>query len=563
MEMTINPTQASLTIGDDYEKTNTIKFTITLKGTGKVGLMLQIPVGENGVLRAAEDANNISVGTDGKPEIPQPILAQNSPSNTKGWNLGDPKKGVDVKDSTNLAVSITNILCRASEGTSQITVTGVTADKSLNDKPCPLTITKAKPTTAKKSILYFIAKPTSLIGSGKVTLTWDVVGKQEVRLEPPVGNAIAPATSPYTTDSLHEISAYTLRVGSEESQVTVNVLKEGWHKIEPLGDRAFPSVIFDSGGRTDDALYAIFVRHGGETRRQAVLCRSTDGITGWEVINEAVPDGTESSPGVRLGNRLWLIGGSAVDPETKSSGIRFYDLDHANEGWQDAVVTGDPFEERMGHACVIVNDTTIWVMGGLGKYQCLNDVWSFRIDGKERNKLSASRSQQLVPWWKPRCMFSAVNFNNMIWVCGGVTSPNGNPLGDMWSTDSSKISWKTRPTGGSPSVVANAIGTGAASCGDTLFTVVTNRTGGANWEIKPQMWTIGTRGITQLSDTWSSQDTPGFLPNNKPPTPHSVAVVRFGNARSGAVYDGLYLRALYRDAMYGDEVLRPNLWVKV
>jgi hypothetical protein len=311
-------------------------------------------------------------------------------------------------------------------------------------------------------------------------------------------------------------------------------------------------VIFDAAGRTDDALYAIFVRDEAAGRK-AVLCKSAGGIKDWRVINEAVPDGMESSPGVQLGNRLWLIGGSAVDPTRISNRIYYYDLDpgKTSGGWKDAVVTGFDDGARMGHACVILDDKTILVLGGLDKYHtCLNDVWSLTIgaSGEDVNAKQLSKESE----WSPRCMFSVVNFNSMIWVCGGVSSPNGNPLGDLWATESSnikatgpsKIDWKERPTGEKGSVVANAIGTGAAACDDTLFTLITNRTGGPNWQVNSEMWTIGKSGIRETSDSWVKSSQQPEFPNNLPSTPHSIVVVGFKNR--------LWFRRLYRNDMYGE-----------
>ncbi len=146
-------------------------------------------------------------------------------------------------------------------------------------------------------------------------------------------------------------------------------------------------------------------------------------------------------------------------------------------------------------------------------------------------------------------MFSVVNFNSMIWVCGGVSSPNGNPLGDLWATESSNIAWKERPTAEKGSVVANAIGTGAAACDDILFTLITNRTGGPNWQVDSEMWTIGKSGIRETSDTWVKSSQQPEFPNNLPSTPHSIAVVGFKN--------GLYFRHLYRNDMYGEIVGAP------
>ncbi len=103
-------------------------------------------------------------------------------------------------------------------------------------------------------------------------------------------------------------------------------------------------------------------------------------------------------------------------------------------------------------------------------------------------------------------------------------------------------------------MVANAIGTGAAACGDTLYTLLTNRTGGPDWRLEPAMWTIGKPGITSSSDCWTkSIHTPECM-DGSPSTPHSIAVVGFKNS--------LYCRRLYRGNMYGEVAAPLYVYVK-
>ncbi|MBS0169980.1 MAG: hypothetical protein JSR62_06460 [Nitrospira sp.] len=548
MTITLVPKAASLTIGDDYEKTNTLEFTIQLTGDEPVWLTLEMPVGDTGVLRRSEDGNDIRLDSTGPAPL-RCIPADSGTAPMKAWSLGDPDGGVPVAGSSTVSVKISHVLCRAKEGLSEITVIGTVGSLPSNIIR-KLPITKAKPTTAPSNpILYFTAEPTFMIGRGTVTLAWEVVGDHEASLQTPLGQRVASAKSPFT-ESLDRTGTYTLTVNGKRRQAAVNVLTTGWHKLYPLGRQAFPSVLFDSGGKCDDALYAIFVRADEKTGRQAVLCKSTDGLTSWKTVNDAVPDGMESSPGLRLGNRLWLIGGSAVDWDQKSKRICYYDLEHPAKGWRDATVTGaDGFKERMGHACVVVDDSTLWVMGGLGPYACLADVWEFKTDNNDRSTLHGTEKKGSSEGWRPRCLFSAVNFNKMIWVCGGVSSPNGNPLGDLWVTTPSKtISWTLRPKGSEGYVVAKAIGTGAAGCGDTLFTVVTNRTGGPSWTIAQAMWSIHKSGITSTSDTWHELPDPEFSGDGTN-NPHGIAVV--------GVQNRLYLRTLHKHAMQGKVVGAP------
>ncbi len=549
MTITLKPKATSLTIGDDYVKTNALEFTIELTGDEPVWLTLTMPLGATGVLYRSEDGNDLTLESPGNPHFPC-VPAYSDDSNVKVWSLGDPQKGVQVTGSYNISVTISNVLCRANEGGSEITVVGQVGS-STADIITRLPITKAKPKTAPENpICYFTAEPTFVIGEGPVTLRWDVVGAQTATLQTPSGQTVSPDKSEFK-ETITRTGAYTLTVDGKQRQATVNVLTEGWHQLYPLGSRAFPSVIFDSGGRCDDAIYAIFVRAEERRGRQAVLCKSADGITGWHIVNDAVPDGMESSPGLRFGNRLWLIGGSAVQWHQKSKRICHYDLEHPAKGWRDAMVTGNGgFEERMGHACVVVDDRSLWVMGGLGPYACVKDLWKFEIDTADRGKLHGTELKASSDWWRPRCLFSAVNVDGMIWVGGGVSSPNGNALGDLWATPSSAPSWKPRPKGKLEYVVANAIGTGMACCDTTLFTVVTNRTGGPSWQVEQMMWAAEKKYITTTSDAWNKSSAPS-LREGWPSTPHSISLVGFRTR--------LYLRALHKTAMSGEVVGAPLL----
>jgi Kelch motif/Galactose oxidase, central domain len=581
----LKATKASLIIGNDYAKTNKIEFSIKPSADGKVWLKLQIPVGADGVLRQSTDADDITISVEdaNKNALPYSPI-KDSPSDKKEWWLGDSDKGVAVGGGTELSLSIGNVLCTANEGSSKIWIIWDT--DSLTDQRCPLTIEKTKPTPeqhqGKNPILYFIAEPPFLIGRGKVTLTWAMADKSKALLDTP--NELGKqAVSPWEDDRLDKTWTYKLRVEKTKvREATVNVLRKGWNEILPPPDKeilkprpndkkkinpgddeakTFPSVIFQPGNKKD-ALHAVFMytvmysedNKPKTTGKQAVLCKSVDGITGWKVEKPDVPEGMESSPGVRLGDRLWLIGGSAVDPDPdqRSAEIWCYDLGQPGKGWQYATVEysgSQKFEDefkRMGHACVIYDEKTIWVIGGVGRSgKCLNDVWSFVPVGEE-SKLKATKLSRAD--WKPRCMFSAVNFNGTIWVCGGVDSPNGNPLGDIWFFDSDQ-KWKKRPC---PELIENAIGTGAAACGDKLFAVTMKRTGRlpaavsdrTAWNLERAMSVLPKSEIDELSDSWTKLSAPEWSYS-----PRSLAVAAFS--------ERLYLRCLHRDVMYQDHPEAP------
>lgn len=537
IKIELEPKKTSLTIGDQFAKENEIEFTIKLTGDEPVWLKLQIPVGNDGVLQQREDANYIEVATPGTEPKPKP---QKYVNDIKEWSLGNEEAGVSVKGSAKVSVSIKNILCRASVGESKLTISG---DFETAPQPdaCTLKITKAKPTEIPKNpILYFTAEPKELIGEGTVELKWEVAGDQDVSLKAP-GLEVSNPKSPYKSEWLSKGYTFSLTATKQNQSRSahVNVLERGWHPLYPLDKTALPSVIFDPGYADKDGLYAIFIGHG--------LCKSANGMTGWRIVKNDAPDGMESSPGVRLGNRLWLIGGSAVDPDRKSNSIWYIELDRdmSRSVWKKAGLLGadaHKFEARMGHACVIVNDATFWVLGGLGRYRCLNDVWSFKIEG---DNLRASRLLESSEW-NPRCMFSAVRREERIWLCGGVDSPNGNPLGDLWTTQSGsdKQVWKERPrrdkgSGKEPYVIANAIGTGATCVGKKLITVFTSREGAANRQSKGKMSRL--ERDTPEGDDWTTDELTGLTKPDWTIDPHGITIVSFQNR--------LYLRYLHRDAL--------------
>lgn len=280
MKIELRPEKTSLTIGDEFTEKNEIAFTIKLTGddakpplTLAVWLKLQIPVGNDGVLQQREDGNDIVVTTPGTEPKPNP---QGSVNDIKEWSLGNENAGVSVQGSTDVSVSIKNILCRSSAGTSKLTISVETATDPVQDHT--LEITKAKPTEAPKSlILYFTAEPTFLKAPGWVKLMWEVFAEQPVTLQTPSGQNLRDRSSPYE-ERLSRTGAYTLRVGNESRQFTVNVLTAGWHKLDDvLNQSAFPSVIFDQGD-TRDILYGIFVCRSNKSDLHALLCKSATAL---------------------------------------------------------------------------------------------------------------------------------------------------------------------------------------------------------------------------------------------------------------------------------------------
>ena len=206
------------------------------------------------------------------------------------------------------------------------------------------------------------------------------------------------------------------------ASIRVKVLRRGWYEstvtLEDQEAEFEPTSVF-SGEAESETLYAVFRRDRGK-QEKGFLFKTKNPFWGWSQMPGSVPDGFATSPGVYHQNKLWLIGGSQIDPEVPSNEIWTMDIPAA-----PALPSGQwkkhpgavPWSPRMGHA-VLVYKNAIWVLGGCDENgNALNDGWQFDV--------STSKWSPLPNLPSARCMFSAVPFTNggkqEVWLCGGVT----------------------------------------------------------------------------------------------------------------------------------------------
>lgn len=236
-----------------------------------------------------------------------------------------------------------------------------------------------------------------------------------------------------------------------ERQLPVRVLRTGWYDLTHRlleGDPGYPvpgstrevpddkkgialeATLLLSTGREgstsagpagDDVLYGLF-RHDLGGVAQALLFATSNPFGGWRLIashvpgeDGLVPAGFDSSPGAYCRDRIWLIGGSQIDPDASSNGV--WSIDPiAGGAWENCGPA--PWRARMGHA-IVVMDERIWLMGGRDEAgNALNDVWVL----DPRDGRNAWRQQPLPPW-SPRCLFGPTVFDGRIWLYGGVKEP--------------------------------------------------------------------------------------------------------------------------------------------
>ena len=154
------------------------------------------------------------------------------------------------------------------------------------------------------------------------------------------------------------------------------------------------------------------------------------------------------SPGVASDGKLWLIGGSSVNPKKCSNEVWCYQKNERNENEWVRDKISSRFTERMGH-CVVEFKNKIWVLGGLNGSDPLNDVWSY--DQKEKDENKKWHQVTANAKWPARCLFAALVTptvgvppfdSEKIWIYGGTKDPDEiEPRIDLWSTTDG-VNWE-------------------------------------------------------------------------------------------------------------------------
>ena len=287
-------------------------------------------------------------------------------------------------------------------------------------------------------ILYFKANPPCIVTEEDrkdFTLIWNTAEARQVRvykdnapnpfltLEGPSlknGEKYEHRGERPSVTSLYRLVATSRKDSAVEKPetVTVQVWPKGWYSID-LDTYGYPALLCNMNGLR---LYGIFVKEG-----RSRLYSSEYPASVWNLENEEVPAGMETSPGVCFERMLWLVGGSAGDPGICSGDVWYFGKEKTGERTWKKLQQKKPWPARMGHGCVAFKDR-IWVLGGFGRNgEPLNDVWSFDATGGITDHGHAP--------WPARCMFAAAVFGEKIWIYGGAAAPLADPLEDMWTSE--------------------------------------------------------------------------------------------------------------------------------
>ncbi|MBI5449126.1 hypothetical protein HY948_02300 [Candidatus Gottesmanbacteria bacterium] len=278
----------------------------------------------------------------------------------------------------------------------------------------------------------------------------------------------------------------------------------------------FPTVvsnnkIFVMGGRDD--LYGV---------RNDIY--SYDGVRWTQVLSDDrnVTSATanrwiqrDGAAGVSFQNKLWIFGGAKLG----TPGVLSYDY-WINDAWSssDGGVTWtrvnsdisrlDPsigatrWSPRWGHSVVVYN-SQIYLMGGLGWDDSKNDVWTYGGTGNSWTPLYLN-NPTATDRWSPRTDQAVVVYNGKIWLMGGSSSggfadPNPRLYNDVW-TYSSGEGWIKQP--------------------DAPWTPRSNFSAVVSTSTN-QIWIMGGKdGLGQKSDIWSFDGSrwKGETADNSPAT---------------------------------------------
>jgi hypothetical protein len=310
-------------------------------------------------------------------------------------------------------------------------------------------------------IIYFISEPSEGVQNlpgDSVTLKWRTYDLTDQTLNQ-TGISDPLAADFTTSEGSKKITRVTADTSfclkgydgarAVERTLTVKVLRSGWYDRTITlqeGDPGYPSPETREQARVpqpkeydleptlllnanDTKLYGIF-RFIAQDRERASLFETNNPFGPWKFVNASVPgqlgcipEGFSTSPGVYFDEKLWLLGGSQIDPEKCSN--EAWCFDQKQDRWESCGVA--PWSARMGHAALVYKNK-IWVMGGRDEAgNALNDVWAFDVNTKTWSSLGRAL-------WAERCLFSPAEFRQQLWLYGGVQEPfSGNLYDDIFT----------------------------------------------------------------------------------------------------------------------------------
>ncbi len=372
-----------------------------------------------------------SIGFGGLTAAPDP---PNQPQDKTTWRIGT-LKGTVIAKSSAITLTLSRITA-ASAGPQTIGIEWRRGPTVAGSVSLPVTVLAV---TDAPKIVSFGAESHTLIwnpgAKSPVKLSWETdkdsvveLWRLGTKLLPAPSAASAPRTMRDWLDADYQsfgIQPYQLTATAGGKTVSrwefVHIQEPGWNKLEC--SQGAPTLLLNDSGQT---LYGIFARDG-----EAAVYRlePEKGALGRaDLFWGKVTQGMEHSPGAFFKNKIWLVGGSQIDPEVCSNMVWWFDPRSKESG----TGTLPPWTPRMGHACTTFGNE-LWILGGVDENgNTLSDVWSF--DG--------TTWQERTPLTTPLCLLAATDFDKRLWVYGGLDAPFGRPHKALRYLDAGAGDWQ-------------------------------------------------------------------------------------------------------------------------
>ena len=478
----------SVKIGKSNQATNKVKITVTTspqQAQTKVTVTVGCGPTEDALLASQDEVVKVTCQAAGETEAAEMTAAPKPPTGKKAWDTGD------FPISLPLLITLENFVSNTPPGDAVITVL-VEKSKGGNDwekgESFSIEVKKELEPRDRPEIRYFTVNPNYILHAGQteVTASFCATGYETLTLfrnneemrnwpeAPDAANKIIfgafpvkgkfPETEKPSITSVYRLKGKYKKQGDKEKEKgqtevedtldrTVQVISPGWNQIElPQGSPVRLFVADDFSGSGSKRSYGIFKDRGGAY----ALYSSATGVDAWRLEPGDVPPEMATSPGVYYKNKLWLIGGSSVDPNNPRNQVRCYekaDPNRVDRSWNKKNDFPSTMPGRMGHACVVFQDT-LWVIGGYNNGKAYRDVWQ----GKEKadGQLEWSCLQDQCDW-DGRLYPAATTWRNPeglpeVWIYGGSADPQSSePMHDFWSTRDGRA-WQRMDEKGSPPV---------------------------------------------------------------------------------------------------------------
>jgi hypothetical protein len=350
------------------------------------------------------------------------------------WRVGS-ARGTNIADNKTLKLTLSRIAATATD-TPTIGIEWFKRATKVGTVSLPVTVLAAHdvPNIISFEADKYVVTRTQTGVKEPIKLKWETDDESVVelfrlgaKLLPTAGkDSAARKMAPWWQDSDDKssgIQPYQLTATAKGRTVSrwlfVRVQDRGWNRIECT--QGAPTLLLKDG---DNRLYGVFLRDAEAT---VYRLDTESGALGREdTYCCQVPEGMETSPGAFFQNKIWLVGGSQIDPEVCSNTVWWFDPQSNKSGSAEA-----NWSRRMGHACVAF-DKKLWILGGVDlngntladvRYSCDGTTWS---------------ESESLPM--PLCLLTTAAFDDKIWAYGGADARLGTPQKGLWCYN--KSAWQ-------------------------------------------------------------------------------------------------------------------------